>query len=91
MKKIIKNDRGLQVYFEPDWEGTCPCFEGKIKIDDKIIKVWGRCWRVSDNEQDLHIYGKDIKFNEEIGKWIKKALDKQEWYSPYTLIIHKTR
>lgn len=94
IKNIIKDSDGygLQKYFDIDNEGGCPCFKGRKKIDGNWIKVWGKCWRVSDNMQDLHIYGKaDRLFLEEIGKWVKKALDKQKWYNPYTLIIHKLK
>jgi len=95
IKKLIKDNDGygLQKYFEQDNDGACPCFEGKKEIDGIKIRVWGRCWRVSEiGKQDLHIYSKAPKeFLEEIGKWVKKALDKQKWYSPYTLIIHKLK
>ena len=88
LRKIAKIEEnggwGIQQLFEKDYEGGCPCFGGKFIVDGKVNEVWGRCWRVSDNVQDLNFYG-DIK----IGKAIKKCLDKQEWYNKYTLIIHK--
>ncbi|MFA5395712.1 MAG: hypothetical protein WC346_06805 [Methanogenium sp.] len=88
LKKIEKIRKeggyGLQSLFEKDYDGSCPCFDGKFIVDSKPNEVWGRCWRVSKNAQDLHFFG-DI----EIGKAIKRCLDTQEWHNEYTLIIHK--
>jgi hypothetical protein len=87
--KSFKDGWGIQKLFDPDFEGSCPCFCGKVKVDGKTLRVWGRCWRVSKNDQDLHIGGtlskEDLLV---IGTAIKKALDKQNWHNPYTLIIH---
>jgi len=74
---------GLQELFDKNYDGGCPCFSGEFDVGGKKQEVWGRCWRVSDNTQDLHFFG-DI----EIGKAIKKCLDAQKWYNKYTLIIH---
>ena len=74
---------GVQKLFEDDYEGSCPCFSGKFRVDDQDCEVWGRCWRVSDKGQDLHIFAP-----KEIGEAIKRCLDKQEWYQEYTIIKH---
>jgi len=82
-KIISEGGFGLQRLFDKEYDGSCPCFDGILKIDGKDFAVQGRCWRVSENKQDLHYYGDD-----EIANKIKEALDKQEWYNPYTLIKH---
>jgi len=90
LKKECPDGWGVQKYFEPDNDGSCPCFEGKVKLKEGTLHVWGRCWRVSKNSQDLHIWGTLKKPElEKIGKVIKKLLDKQKWYSDYTLIYSK--
>lgn len=80
-------DYGMQQYWEDDYDGSCPCFSGTKKLDEGIVGVWGRCWRVSDNSQDLHIWGtipeKDIK---KIARLVKRSLDAQKWYNKYTII-----
>lgn len=68
------------------WEGSCPCFSGKFEVDDYPAYIWGRCWRVSDNDQDLYLYT-DHPRRRQLGNAIKKQLDAQEWYHPYTLIL----
>jgi len=78
---------GVQKFFEPDNDGSCPCFQGKVKLDEGTLQVWGRCWRVSKNAQDLHVWGTlPKKDNKEIAEIIKKKLDKQKWYNPYTIM-----
>ena len=83
--KQIETDGGfgLQAFFESDYEGNCPCFSGKFEVDDKECEVWGKCWRVSENAQDLHILAPS-----DVAKAIKRCLDKQKWYNKYTLIKH---
>lgn len=68
-----------------DYEGSCPCGTVELKIDGYDFCFHSRCWRVSKNEQDLHIWGNhpDLK---ELAEAVKKNLDEQEWYNPYTII-----
>ena len=81
------DDWGVQKFFNPEDGGGCPCFNGTKIIDDEVLKVWGRCWRVSDNLQDLHIAGTlEEKDLQKIAKIIKRKLDRQKWYNPYTII-----
>lgn len=80
----------VQSFFDLDDDGSCPCFEADIKIDGEKVKIWGRCWRVSKNAQDLIITTTlPTEKAQLIGEAIKKKLDKQEWYNPYTVIIKK--
>jgi len=91
MEKMKSEDFfGIQYYFEKGYDGHCPCFNGKFKIDGKKYAVWGRCWRVSDNVQDLNIFTKSRakKKTMQIAEAIKKILDAQEWYNPYTIQIN---
>ncbi len=85
IKKIESMDYPQKL--DKQYEGSCPCFWYDGKIDGKKISIHGRCWRVSENAQDLHISGelpkKDLK---EIAEIIKSKLDAQEWYNPYTII-----
>lgn len=86
LQKILENGGwGLQKLFDKDNDGGCPCFSGKFKLGGKICEVQGRCWRVSEKGQDLHIYC----HNNEIIKLIKECLDAQEWYQKYTIIKHR--
>lgn len=88
LKKI--KDYGMQAYWEKDYEGSCPCFNGKKVENGKFVEVWGRCWRVSENIdsgfQDLHISG-DHPELKEIAKEVKRALDAQSWHNPYNVMI----
>ena len=78
---------GIQKFWEKDFEGACPCFSASKRVENTTVNVWGRCWRVSDNTQDLYVWGtlakKDLI---KIANALKKALDKQKWYNPYTII-----
>jgi hypothetical protein len=78
---------GTQSFFEADFEGSCPCFFGGAEVDGKTLNVVGRCWRVSDNIQDLHVWGDFTKKDlQEMAKAVKRSLDKQKWYNKYTII-----
>lgn len=82
------NDFGMQEFWDKNFNGACPCFNGEKTVDGKTIGFWGRCWRVSDNGQDLHVWGTiDLKNKRLIAKEVKRALDAQEWYMPYTIIF----
>jgi hypothetical protein len=83
---------GTQNFFDPNDDGGCPCFCGSIKIDGKMLYVNGKCWRVSDNDQDLYVWGEFTKKElREYAESIKKALDAQEWYNPYTIIYEESK
>lgn len=89
IKKLQKiEDYGMQKFWDKHFEGLCPCFRGENTVEGKTIGFWGRCWRVSENEQDLHVFGDmDMKNKKLIAKEVKRALDNQEWYNTYTLIF----
>jgi len=90
LKEKCPDGYGVQEYFEPENEGGCPCFEGKVKLKEGTLHVWGRCWRVSENQQDLHVWGTLKRPQlEKVGKVVKRLLDKQKWYSSYKLIYGK--
>lgn len=77
----------VQGFFDPDYDGACPCFYGRKVIDGDALYVNGRCWRVSSNAQDLRVSGTlDQPALEHIAGIIKEKLDEQEWYNPYTII-----
>ena len=85
----LKKLEGYEVFefWESDYIGSCPCFRGEKIIDGEQIGVWGRCWRVSDNAQDLYVYGNHPKeILKQVAQKTKRALDETEWYSPYTII-----
>lgn len=75
-------------FWEKDHDGSCPCFGGSKTEKGKTINVQGRCWRVSQNAQDLHVWG-DHPDLEAIAKETKRALDETEWYNPYTIIYEE--
>ena len=81
---------GVQNLFDPEGDGGCPCFSGKLTDNKKTVNAYGRCWRVSDSMesgfQDLYIWG-DHPQLKTIGKAIKKQLDAQKWHNPYKLIF----
>lgn len=91
LKGLEKDFYNLQKYFELDHEASCPCFSSKLLIDDKLFKVHGSCWRVSNEGQELRIYSElPQKTTILLANKIKKILDKQKWYNPYT-IIYETK
>jgi len=88
--KEIENYK-MQSFWDKAYEGACPCFSGQKTVEGKTIGFWGRCWRVSEYQQDLHVFGTmTIGDKKIIAKEVKRALDAQEWYSDYTLIFDKT-
>jgi len=90
LETFVDDEWGIQKFLDKRHNGSCPCFSCRHMIERKVLHVWGRCWRVSDNAQDLHVWGSLAKEDLiVIGKLIKKCLDKQKWYNKYTLIIHK--
>jgi hypothetical protein len=95
IKKLLSDlraieDRGMQPYWQDNWDCSCPCFFGRKNIGKEHINVVGLCWRVSESTdaQDLYIWG-TVSQNilEIVGNEVKRALDAQKWYSPYKLIF----
>ena len=84
--KKIENEYYPQK-LDKDYDGNCPCSHFEGKIEGKKFGFHTRCWRVSNNAQDLYIWGelgkKDLY---KIGKALKRQLDKQKWYNSYTII-----
>lgn len=77
---------GVQDYLDHDFDGACPCFEAELEVDGHKVKIVGRCWRVSENDQDL-IVETDHPAARQIAEAIKRPLDAQEWYSQYTVVL----
>lgn len=71
-----------------DYDGSCPCADFKFVDDKGTVEAHSRCWRVSDNEQDLYVWG-DHPQIKTIAKALKKKLDKTKWYNPYTIIYEE--
>lgn len=74
------------------YDGGCPCFNVTVNIEGKLLRVMGRCWRVSggpQGQQDLHIWGPDLPVHDvgRVAGLLKLKLDQQEWYGPYTIIL----
>ena len=68
-----------------DYEGICPCADFKFTDDKGTVYAHSRCWRVSDNGQDLYVWGKHPRLKA-IAKALKKQLDDTKWHSHYTII-----
>lgn len=81
----------IQSLFEKSWEGTCPCFWGSRLVSGHRLYIHGRCWRVSVvGNQDLHVWGIFAKNDlRRVGEALKRKLDAQKWYNPYTIILGK--
>lgn len=88
LKKLRETD-DMQRFWSSEYEGSCPCFWGEKIVDGETVGFHGRCWRVSDHSQDLYAWGTDKKFTKEVAQIVKKALDEQKWYNPYTIIYKK--
>lgn len=71
-----------------DYEGSCPCAYFELEDAEGKVFARSRCWRVSDNAQDLYVWGDhpDIK---SVARLLKQKLDNTKWYSPYTVIFDK--
>lgn len=84
--KILESERYAQHL--GDFDGSCPCGGASIKLPAGTVNFHARCWRVSENAQDLYVWGNHPKI-EYWAEKIKENLDKQEWYNPYTIIYSK--
>lgn len=67
-----------------DFHGACPCADFKLEDSDGQVSAHSRCWRVSESDQDLYVWG-DHPGIDAIAKALKKVLDETEWYSTYTI------
>lgn len=70
------------------FDGGCPCATVKLKVDGHDFCFRSRCWRVSHNVQDLYVWGDHPKLKK-LAEAVKKNLDAQEWYNPYTIIYQE--
>lgn len=88
--KILEQIKSTDYAFSlaDDFEGACPCAEFKLTDDKGTVHAQSRCWRVSDNDQDLYVWGEHPE-KEKIAKALKKSLDATEWYNPYTIIMEE--
>ncbi|GEM_PF-3282544 len=90
----------VQKHFDKDYDGGCPCFWSRRKVDGRMIEIHGHCWRTTGDGirgscncayNGLHVTGKlPRKDLMKIARAFKKKLDKQEWYSPYDLVVKST-
>jgi hypothetical protein len=69
----------------PDYDGCCPCSSWEEIIDGKVFGFATRCWRVSEYDQDLYVWG-DVENIEQLAIILKRKMDEQEWYNEYTII-----
>jgi len=82
-EQIEASDYGFEL--AKDFDGSCPCADFELRDDEGIFNAHSRCWRVSDNDQDLYVWGDHPRLKK-LAEKLKDALDKTEWYNPYTII-----
>jgi hypothetical protein len=85
-------DMDFPQHLDPDYIGSCPCFNVKLFVEGSPINIEGNCWRVSSGpqgQQDLHIWGPEHRVHDlaRISALLKHKLDAQDWYGPYTIIL----
>lgn len=88
-EEFLKSERYCQT-IDGDADMACPCGGGEVRLPDGDVNFRARCWRVSDNPQDLYVWGDHPKIEEWAAK-IKENLDAQEWYNPYTIIYQELK
>ena len=81
---------------DEDYSGSCPCFSVNLILEEGDIFLVGRCWRIStgpQGQQDLHVWGDDLSQAAltTIAVALKRKLDAQEWYGPYTISLEAPR
>ena len=85
----IKSREDILSALDRKYEGACPCFWHKKKVDGKYIQVRGHCWRTTVNAMvdgcscqysGIHLRG-DFTRAElmRVGKAIKQQLDELGW------------
>jgi hypothetical protein len=75
-------------HLDESYVGSCPCFLADLDIDGQRLHIDGRCWRVSEHEQDLYVWGElPAEDLERVGAAVKAKLDAQHWYNPYTVTL----
>lgn len=89
-KTILQQIKASDYAFDlaHDFDGGCPCADFKLKDDKGTVQAHSRCWRVSDDVQDLYVWGDHPKLLS-IAEVLKKSLDKTEWYNPYTIKLEE--
>lgn len=90
MGKIVDQIKASDYAFNlaTDYEGSCPCADFTLKDELGTVYARSRCWRVSNNTQDLYIWGEHPQIKE-IAEALKHSLDETKWYNPYTIIYEK--
>lgn len=71
------------------YDGSCPCFWHRKKVEGKYIQVHGHCWRTTVNSRKggctcpfsgVHLRGSFTRAQlMRVGRAIKKRLDELEW------------
>lgn len=94
--KEIKDADYIYSYLDKDFEGSCPCFHGKKKIDGELVYFDAHCWRTTINSivggcdcpySGIHIKSKlPRKDLLKIGRVVKRKLDEGGW-SHWTLKV----
>ena len=89
LAKRLETHRTQFVVEGEEYDGSCPCSSGVIKVDGHKVFVHTQCWRVSHNEngeQELMV-ATDHPKAKEIAELFKAELDSQEWYNPYHITL----
>ena len=96
--KQIKESEYIYSYLDKDFEGSCPCFHSKRKIEGEWVYFDAHCWRTTINSirggcdcpySGIHLKSKlPHKDLLRIGRALVKKLNEMEW-SSWTLKIDK--
>lgn len=87
---ILETIKSSEYIFQlaEDYEGFCPCADFIFTDDKGTVNAHSRCWRASNNDQDLYVWGNHPQLKT-IAKALKKELDRTKWYNPYTIIYEE--
>ena len=77
-------DENYPQCLDNEYSWHCPCSRAEMEVDGKSLGFASRCWRVSENDQDLYVWG---ELAEEFAPILKEKLDEQNWYNEYTVIF----
>ena len=94
MNKFLEEIKSIDYIFNLDkqFEGSCPCFDFKRKIDGFKLTVSGHCWRTDRGKVEcpysgVHLWSDmplaDLK---KIGKALGKRLDEADWYGHWEVV-----
>lgn len=96
--KEIKEADYIYSYLDKNFNGSCPCFRGKKKIEGAWVYFNAHCWRTTINSyvggcdcpySGIHLKSKlPRKDLLKIGRAVKKILNDMKW-SEWTLKIDK--